>query len=59
MKTTRLIDLTKKYLDAEDDFIRVPSPENSQRVASLRARLTTEINWLNEQRAKALARINP
>lgn len=59
MRKTRLIDLTKKYLDAEDDFTRVPSPENSQRVASLRVRLTTEINWLNEQRAKALAKINP
>lgn len=59
MKTTRLIDLTKKYLDAEDEFTKSPTPENSQRVASLNVRLKTEINWLNEQRARALAKLEP
>lgn len=59
MKTTRLIDLVRNYLDAEDLFAAGPTEARGHDVIRLRERLRTELNWLNKRRAESLARIEP
>lgn len=59
MKTTRLFDLVRNYLDAEDLFAASPTEARGRDVIRLRERLRTELNWLNKRRAESLARIEP
>lgn len=58
-KVTRLADLARKYLEAEDKAFQTKSPADCGRWITLRARLIAELDWIQRQRAEALKRINP
>lgn len=55
----KLADLTIKYLEAEEKMWLTQSPTDTNKCFELRNRLKTELFWLNQQREKALSRINP
>lgn len=59
MKTTRLIDLVRNYLQAEDLFAAGPTEARGREVIRLKERLRRELSWLDERRADAISRLEP
>lgn len=55
----KLADLTIKYLEAEEKMWQTNKAADINKCFELRNRLKTELFWLNQQREKALQRINP
>lgn len=55
----KLADLTIKYLEAEEKMWQTNNPADINKCFELRNRLKAELFWLNQQRKKALQRINP
>lgn len=59
MKTTRLIDLVRNYLQAEDLFAAGPTEARGREIIRLKERLRRELSWLDERRADAISRMEP
>lgn len=59
MKTTRLIDLVRNYLQAEDLFAAGPTEARGREIIRLKERLRRELSWLDERRADAISRMDP
>lgn len=59
MKSTRLIDLVKNYLEAEDLFCASPTEARGREVLRLKERLRRELAWLDSRRAEEISRMNP